>query len=80
MLQNVEMEFVRVVKAFHQVVAGSLHFLTVEVLQGGETKYYEARVYSRPWEDKVKLEGFRPTKKPSSPKNSATFNENISEL
>ncbi|KAG6517442.1 hypothetical protein ZIOFF_020834 [Zingiber officinale] len=37
-VQNVLLEFARVVKAREQVVAGTLHHLTVEAVEGGEKK------------------------------------------
>ncbi|KAG6514441.1 hypothetical protein ZIOFF_024800 [Zingiber officinale] len=41
---NALLEFARVVKAREQVVARTLHHLTVEAVEGGEKKLYEAKV------------------------------------
>ncbi|XP_042472544.1 cell division control protein 48 homolog B-like [Zingiber officinale] len=42
--QNALLEFACVVKAREQVVAGTLHHLTVAAVEGGEKKLYEAKV------------------------------------
>ncbi|KAG6507265.1 hypothetical protein ZIOFF_032607 [Zingiber officinale] len=44
-LENALLEFARVVKAREQVVAGTLHHLTVEAVEGGEKKLYEPKVW-----------------------------------
>ncbi|KAG6493775.1 hypothetical protein ZIOFF_048778 [Zingiber officinale] len=46
--QNTLLEFARVVKAREQVVAGTLHHLTVEAIEGGEKKLYKAKVWVKP--------------------------------
>ncbi|KAG6529289.1 hypothetical protein ZIOFF_011486 [Zingiber officinale] len=43
--KNALLEFARVVKAREQVVAGTLHHLTVEAVEGGEKKLYKAKVW-----------------------------------
>ncbi|PRQ55767.1 putative Cystatin domain-containing protein [Rosa chinensis] len=47
--ENALLEFVRVVKAKEQVVAGTLHHLVVEAIDGGKKKLYEAKVWVKPW-------------------------------
>ncbi|PKI31466.1 hypothetical protein CRG98_048143, partial [Punica granatum] len=41
---NSLLEFARVVKAQEQVVAGTLHHLTIEAVDAGKKKLYEAKV------------------------------------
>ncbi|KAG6472614.1 hypothetical protein ZIOFF_070088 [Zingiber officinale] len=43
--RNALLDFARVVKAREQVAAGTLHHLTVEAIEGGEKKLYEAKVW-----------------------------------
>ncbi|KAA3478372.1 cysteine proteinase inhibitor 12-like [Gossypium australe] len=52
-------EFVRVVKATEQVVAGTLHHLTVEAIDGGKKKLYEAKVWVKPWMNVKELQEFK---------------------
>ncbi|XP_008375331.1 cysteine proteinase inhibitor 6-like isoform X1 [Malus domestica] len=47
--ENALLEFVRVVKAKEQVVAGTLHHLTIEAIEAGKKKLYEAKVWVKPW-------------------------------
>lgn len=47
--ENALLEFVRVVKAKEQVVAGTMHHLTVEAIDAGKKKLYEAKVWVKPW-------------------------------
>lgn len=49
LLKNKLMEFARVVKAQEQVVAGTLHHLTLEIIDAGEKKLYNAKVWTKPW-------------------------------
>ncbi|GFP84912.1 cysteine proteinase inhibitor 6 [Phtheirospermum japonicum] len=56
--QNALLELVRVVKAQEQVVAGTLHHLTLEVLDAGKKKLYEAKVWVKPWMDFKELQEF----------------------
>ncbi|KAG6518515.1 hypothetical protein ZIOFF_021990 [Zingiber officinale] len=53
------MEFARVVKAREQVVARTLHHLTVEAVEGGEKKLYEAKVRVKPWLNFKQVEEFK---------------------
>ena len=55
--QNALLEFVRVVEA-EQVVAGTLHHLTLEAIEAGRKKVYEAKVWVKPWLDFKELQEF----------------------
>ncbi|CAL9078852.1 unnamed protein product [Musa textilis] len=57
--ENALLEFVRVVKAKEQVVAGTLHHLTVEAVDAGKKKVYEAKVWVKPWLNFKELQEFR---------------------
>jgi hypothetical protein len=57
-LQNALLEFVRVVEAKEQVVAGTLHHLTLEAIEAGKKKLYEAKVWVKPWLDFKELQDF----------------------
>ena len=58
--ENALLEFVRVVEAKEQTVAGTLHHLTLEALEAGR-KVYEAKVWVKPWLDFKELQEFRHT-------------------
>ncbi|RRT37645.1 hypothetical protein B296_00057834 [Ensete ventricosum] len=57
--ENALLEFVRVVKAKEQVVAGTLHHLTVEAVDAGKKKVYKAKVWVKPWLNFKELQEFR---------------------
>ncbi|KAL7100485.1 hypothetical protein ACP275_08G000500 [Erythranthe tilingii] len=57
--QNALLELVRVVNAKEQVVAGSLHHLTLEVVDAGIKKLYEAKVWVKPWMHFKELQEFK---------------------
>ncbi|XP_042386411.1 cysteine proteinase inhibitor A-like [Zingiber officinale] len=57
--QNALLEFARVVKAREQVVAGTLHHLTVEAVEGGEKKLYEPKVWVKTWLNFKQVEEFK---------------------
>ncbi|XVF00162.1 hypothetical protein REPUB_Repub03eG0261400 [Reevesia pubescens] len=57
--ENAMVEFVRVVKATEQVVAGTLHYLTVEAIDAGKKKLYEAKVWVKPWLNFKELQEFK---------------------
>ncbi|EOY19584.1 hypothetical protein QUC31_006040 [Theobroma cacao] len=57
--ENAMVEFVRVVKATEQVVAGTLHHLTVEAIDAGKKKLYEAKVWVKPWMNFKELQEFK---------------------
>ncbi|KAM7268643.1 hypothetical protein ACFE04_010809 [Oxalis oulophora] len=58
-LQNKILEFGRVVKAQEQVVSGTMHHLTVEAVDGGTKKHYEAKVWVKPWMNFKELQEFK---------------------
>ncbi|KAI3847689.1 hypothetical protein MKX03_019499 [Papaver bracteatum] len=57
--ENALLEFVRVVKAKEQVVAGAMHHLTLEVIEAGKKKFYEAKVWVKPWMNFKELQEFK---------------------
>jgi F0F1-type ATP synthase membrane subunit c/vacuolar-type H+-ATPase subunit K len=59
--ENALLEFVRVVEAKEQTVAGTVHHLTLEALEAGRKKLYEAKVWVKPWLDFKELQEFRHT-------------------
>ncbi|OVA20673.1 Proteinase inhibitor I25 [Macleaya cordata] len=59
MTTNALLEFARVVKAKEQVVAGTMHHLTLEVIEAGKKKLYEAKVWVKPWLNFKELQEFK---------------------
>ncbi|XP_073016630.1 cysteine proteinase inhibitor 6 [Primulina eburnea] len=57
--ENSLFELARVVKAKEQVVAGTMHHLTLEILDAGKKKIYEAKVWVKPWMNFKELQEFR---------------------
>ncbi|KAF3448750.1 hypothetical protein FNV43_RR09463 [Rhamnella rubrinervis] len=57
--ENALLEFVRVVKAQEQVVAGTMHHLTLEAVDAGKKKLYEAKIWVKPWMDFKQLQEFK---------------------
>ncbi|XP_030462112.2 cysteine proteinase inhibitor 12 [Syzygium oleosum] len=57
--ENGLLEFARVVKAQEQVVAGTLHHLTIEAVDAGKKKLYEAKVWVKPWMNFKELQEFK---------------------
>ncbi|WOL12583.1 hypothetical protein Cni_G21350 [Canna indica] len=57
--ENSFLEFARVVKVKEQVVAGKIHHLTVEVIDAGKKKLYEAKVWVKPWLHFKELQEFK---------------------
>ena len=47
------------VKAQKQVVAGTLHHLTLEAVDAGKKKLYEAKVWVKPWMNYKELQEFK---------------------
>lgn len=47
------------VKAQEQVVAGTMHHLTVEAIDAGRKKLYEAKVWVKPWLNFKDLQEFK---------------------
>uniref|UniRef100_A0A2P2ILF9 Cysteine proteinase inhibitor n=1 Tax=Rhizophora mucronata TaxID=61149 RepID=A0A2P2ILF9_RHIMU len=56
--QNAFLEFVRVLKAKEQVVAGKLYHLTLEAMDAGKKVIYEAKVLVKPWMHLKQLQEF----------------------
>ncbi|XP_072975000.1 cysteine proteinase inhibitor A-like [Typha angustifolia] len=56
---NALLEFVRVVNVKEQVVAGTLYYLTVEAVDGGQKKLYEAKIWVKPWMQFKELQEFK---------------------
>ena len=48
-LQNGLLEFGKVLSAKHQVVAGSMHYITLEATDGGKKKVFETKIWEKPW-------------------------------
>ncbi|CAL9247913.1 unnamed protein product [Arabidopsis halleri] len=48
-----------VLKATEQVVAGKLYRLTLEVIEAGEKKIYEAKVWVKPWMNFKQFQEFK---------------------
>ncbi|KAJ8770426.1 hypothetical protein K2173_015040 [Erythroxylum novogranatense] len=57
--QNALLEFVRVLKAQEQVVAGKLYHLTLEAVDAGKKVVYEAKVWVKPWMNFKQLQEFK---------------------
>ncbi|KAL8489234.1 hypothetical protein ACS0TY_025221 [Phlomoides rotata] len=57
--QNTFLEFARIVKAKEQVVAGKMYHLTLEALDGGKKKMFEAKVWVKPWMNFKQLKEFK---------------------
>ncbi|GMN47106.1 hypothetical protein TIFTF001_016292 [Ficus carica] len=58
--ENTLLQFVGVVKAKEQVVAGTMYYLTLEVLDGDEKKLYEAKIWEKLWMDFKEVQEFKP--------------------
>ncbi|XP_057520244.1 cysteine proteinase inhibitor 6 isoform X2 [Amaranthus tricolor] len=59
--ENALLEFARVVKAKEQVVAGTLHHFTIEAIDAGKKKLYDAKVWVKPWMNFKELQEFKHT-------------------
>lgn len=57
--QNALLEFARVLKAKEQVVAGTMYHLTLEAVDAGKKKIYEAKVWVKPWMNFKQLQEFK---------------------
>ncbi|KAM7263139.1 hypothetical protein ACFE04_000822 [Oxalis oulophora] len=57
--ENNMLQFSKVVKAQTQVVAGTMHHLTVEAVDGDKKKHYEAKVWVKPWMNFKELQHFQ---------------------
>ncbi|XP_057972504.1 cysteine proteinase inhibitor A [Malania oleifera] len=57
--KNTLLEFRRVLKAKEQVVAGKIYHLTLEAVDTGKRKIYEAKVWIKPWMNFKELQEFK---------------------
>nr|XP_043620635.1 cysteine proteinase inhibitor 12-like [Erigeron canadensis] len=57
--ENAMLEFARVIKAQEQVVAGTMHHLTLEVMDAGKKKICEAKIWVKPWLNFKELSEFK---------------------
>ncbi|KAI4386597.1 hypothetical protein MLD38_004516 [Melastoma candidum] len=57
--ENTLLEFGRVLKAREQVVAGMMYYLTLEAIDAGKKKIYEAKVWVKPWMNFKQLQEFK---------------------
>nr|ACZ02398.1 latex cystatin [Hevea brasiliensis] len=57
--QNALLEFKKVVNAKQQVVAGTIYYITLEVIDGGQKKVYEAKVWEKPWLNFKEVQEFK---------------------
>ncbi|CAH9102424.1 unnamed protein product [Cuscuta europaea] len=48
-IENALLEFGRVIDAKEQVVSGKMYHLTLEAIDGGRKRMYEAQVWVKPW-------------------------------
>lgn len=55
-----DISFSKVLSAKEQVVQGTMYYLTIEVMEGGVPKQYDAKVWVKPWEGYKELESFLP--------------------
>ncbi|XP_050238505.1 cysteine proteinase inhibitor-like [Mercurialis annua] len=57
--QNALLEYKKVVNAKQQVVAGLMHYLTLEVMDGGHKKLYEAKIWEKLWLNFKEVQHFK---------------------
>ncbi|KAI3725914.1 hypothetical protein L1987_65710 [Smallanthus sonchifolius] len=58
--ENSFLKFARLVKAYKQLVAGTMYYFTLEANDAGETsKLYEAKVWVKPWIKFKQLQEFK---------------------
>lgn len=58
-VQNALLEFVKVVKTKQQVVSGTVYYITLEAIDGGQKKVYETKVWVKPWENFKEVQEFK---------------------
>ena len=49
----------KVLNAKKQVVSGVVYYITLEALDGGKKKVYEAKIWEKPWENFTELQEFK---------------------
>ncbi|KAL6988094.1 hypothetical protein U1Q18_013838 [Sarracenia purpurea var. burkii] len=64
--ENAFLDFARVLVAKEQVVSGKMYHITLEAIDAGKRKIYDAKVWVKPWMNFKQLEEFRPTNGPVS--------------
>ncbi|CAL9181717.1 unnamed protein product [Musa hybrid cultivar] len=57
--QNALLEFIQLLKAKEQVVAGKMYYLTVQTNDCGKKNHYEAKVWVKPWMNFMELQDFK---------------------
>ncbi|CAN0862674.1 Cysteine proteinase inhibitor 6 [Linum grandiflorum] len=57
--ENAVVEFLRVVEAKEQVVAGTMHHLVIEAADAGKKTLYKAKVWVKPWMNFKELQEFK---------------------
>nr|AUS89393.1 cystatin A [Sesuvium portulacastrum] len=57
--ENALLEFQRVVSTKEQVVAGTVYVITLEAIDGGQKKVYEAKVWVKPWMNFKEVQEFK---------------------
>ncbi|KAF8026399.1 hypothetical protein BT93_F3015 [Corymbia citriodora subsp. variegata] len=57
--ENTMLQFVKVVNAKQQVVAGTMYYITIEATDCGVEKVYEAKVWVKPWMDFKEVQEFK---------------------
>ena len=58
--ENALLEYVKVVNAKQQVVAGTVYYITLEATDKGVKKLYEAKVWVKPWINFKEVQEFKP--------------------
>ncbi|KAI4304769.1 hypothetical protein MLD38_040240 [Melastoma candidum] len=58
--KNAMLEFVKVLNTKKQVVAGTMHHITLEAVAGGGVRQaFEAKVWVKPWENFKEVQEFK---------------------
>ncbi|XP_062083596.1 cysteine proteinase inhibitor-like [Humulus lupulus] len=57
--QNSLLQLKKVVNTKQQLVAGPLHHITLEAVDGDKKKVYEAKVWEKPWMNFKELQEFK---------------------
>ncbi|CAL5193277.1 unnamed protein product [Lathyrus oleraceus] len=57
--ENAFLEYVTVLKAKEQVVAGKVYSLTLEAVDAGKRRIYEAKIWVKPWMNFKQLQEFK---------------------
>jgi hypothetical protein len=58
-MQNTLLEFSKVLQANEQLVAGKIYYLTLEAVDAGKRKIYEAKIWVKPWMNFKQLQEFK---------------------